>query len=379
MPEDRRRETSLRILFIQGVARYGGALRSLLHTMRLLKRAGGYPILVTSREGRLTEECRAHKIAYETVPMGMWRKVKSWPLFPVVFFRLTRLILDNRVDLIHCNTLWDAPYGILLGWITRRPVTVHLRNVHSENLVSKYHINLARSVVGVSFECLKHLNPEIRRRSHTIYNPWEESPQITPAGDFSISLIGRLDTTKGQREFVERVYLPITGILNLGLDMVGGASAKEKFLEEEAKGWERTLPLLKYRGQVKEIHRFYKKAMFIVIPSLPSALEGVPRVAIEAFSFGRCAVATDSGGTKEAVFEKTGVLVGQVEEMKRPVVALSMIPRLRRKLGVNAQRFVEKKMNPQGHIESLIRIWQASSQGEPPSQGERYGETCRRG
>ncbi|BAT71127.1 glycosyl transferase, group 1 [Thermosulfidibacter takaii ABI70S6] len=349
----------MKVLFIQGVSRYGGALKSLFHTMRLLKESGYYPVLVTSREGKLTQDCSRVGIKYYTFPIGMWRKVKTWPFLWFTIYRLVKLALRERVEVVHCNTVWDAPYGLVLGWILKKPVVVHLRNEHSRALFDKYYVRFANAIIGVSFACLNRLSPEERRKARVIYNPKETFSVVKVCSrNLSLAIVGRVDTTKGQIEFIEEVFRKILEKANVCLYVVGEASRREKFLErkmlkykEEFKG------SLIYTGAVSDVERFYSLADIVVIPSKLSAREGLPRVAIEAATLKRAIVATDSGGTREIIFEKTGVIRPSLEYLFEPILGLLNNACLRKKLSVNSGKFVNEKFSEVFHVSSLDVVY----------------------
>ncbi len=355
MPQGGCEKEPLRVLFIQGVSRYGGALRSLLNTARLLKEARHHPVVVTSREGRLSRECRQHSIPCYTFPIGMWRKVKSWPFIPLVLYRLLRVVKTEGVNLVCCNTLWDAPYGLLAGRVAGLPVAVFLRNQHSRELLDKYHVGMADAVFGVSFCCLRRLSPSQRRRAFVIYNALEEMGSCPRLGDgLTLSIVGRVDTTKGQVEFVEQVFRRLLKRVNILLYVVGGASAKERWLEEVMRGYEGELgDAFVFTGPVEDVRPYYG-ADVVVIPSKREAFEGLPRVAIEAASLARFVAATDSGGTRELVFEKTGALVGDVSCLADVIEGALFLPAFRKKAGLNAGRKVFAMCSRDVHLKALL-------------------------
>ncbi len=367
MSQNRGDKKQVRILFIQGVSRYGGALKSLFHTMVLAKERGFYPVLVTSREGKLTRDCEAFGIKFYTFPIGMWRKVKSWPFFPIVYYRLFKVAMKENIDLIHCNTLWDAPYGIILGKIIGKPVVVHLRNEHSEKMLAKYFVRHASVLVGVSFACLSHMDPDLRRRSLVIYNPEGISIRMKVCGNnikvkdsvFVISIVGRLDSTKGQLEFLEVVYPHVLEKIIAKLYIVGATSKKEKHLEVLMENYQKRYDhSLVYVGYVENVDDYYALSDVVVVPSKKKAHEGLPRVVIEAFEFGKAVIATDSGGSSEVVFSgKTGFLVDDINSISFPLFLCFKHPKIRKVFGINARIKKMQKFSKLNHVKKMGRVW----------------------
>src|SRR5204863_9040695 len=78
---------------------------------------------------------------------------------------------------------------------------------------------------------------------------------------------------------------------------------------------------------------------------LPSQIEGVPMVVLEAFASSKPVVASAVGGVPELVGRETGILVprnaSEVAQFADSIATLLEQPELRRKLGSNGRRLVE--------------------------------------
>ncbi len=352
----------MRVLFIQGVSRYGGALKSLFITMELLSKEGIIPILVTSREGRLTEDCKKANIKYYTFPIGMWRKVKSWPFLPITIYRLVKIAKKENIDIIHCNTLWDTPYGILIGFITGKPVIAHIRGTHTRDLIKKYFIKLPNKILSVSFSCLRYFDSTEIAKSRVIYNPQEGFPTITKTDKekraFTISIIGRIDPYKGQLEFIDKVYKKIEKLINIKVFIVGGASKKDKNIEEkiEQESKKSKGKIIK-TGETSNVYEYYTIGDIIAIPSKPELMEGFPRVCIESAIAKRFVIATKSGGTEEIVNKKTGILVKNLEEMVSPIIKSLLYPKIRLTYGINLSKKGLRLCSEKAFLESLLKTY----------------------
>ena len=346
------------VLYIQGVARYGGALESLYQLSRRLK--SFRPLVVTSREGDLTRKLREAGVDFFIAPMGMWRKARSWPPMPYTFYRLYERSKKEGVVLIHCNTLWDTPYGVVLGKLMKVPVVTHLRNTFDEDKIGKYLLDKANAIITVSEAVarpLKRLGIPYR----VIYNGVDL--ELFSRGNVSgdeirgelkigeapmILLPGRVDTTKGQREAIMAMKTVVKEIPRAFLVVVGETSRQEKNLIEELKALASRLGVgerVIFPGARKDMPAFYAAAHVVIMPSLESAREGFGRVLIEAMAMGKATVATRTGGIPEVVVEgETGLLVppGDVEALARAIVDLLRDEEKRTRMGERGYERVKR-------------------------------------
>jgi glycosyltransferase involved in cell wall biosynthesis len=357
------KEKCMNILFIQGVSRYGGAHRSLFVAMKLLKGKNFNPILVTSRENRLTEECKSENIKFYTFFIGMWRKVKSWPFFPITIYKLVKVIKKEKIDIIHCNTLWDTPYGLTLKLITGKPVITHLRGTHNRNLLKKYYVKHADTIIGVSQSTNKYLSDIEVKKVKIVYNPienLEEKENISKktTKTLIISIIGRIDPHKRQLDFIEKIFVKLSNIIKAKLYIVGAASKKDKHIENRIKEYEKLFRnKIIFTGEVKNVFEYYNLSDIIIISSDRSIMEGLPRVAIEAGISKKFVMATDSGGTKELIDRKTGIIVEDLNLLFEPLKEALINPKVRLTYGLNLNKRTNRICSQEKFLKEISKIY----------------------
>jgi glycosyltransferase involved in cell wall biosynthesis len=104
--------------------------------------------------------------------------------------------------------------------------------------------------------------------------------------------------------------------------------------------------LFEFRGQVADVAPELSACEVVV---LPSKAEGIPLIVLEAFAASRPVVASAVGGVPEVVTAETGILVAPgAGEIEKFVAALNMLiddPGLRKRLGSNGRRLVERKFD----------------------------------
>ncbi len=158
------------ILYIQGVTIMGGSHQSLLGILSKLNREVFSPQVLTSGEGPLTQELRARGIRYHIIPMGMWRKGKTLPRIPFTLYNIYRLMQQDKISLVHGNTIWDNPYGAIpAGWL-KIPSVCHLRSEVRPDMIRKYWLELTAKLIAASGVIRRSLGEWGEERAVTIYN-----------------------------------------------------------------------------------------------------------------------------------------------------------------------------------------------------------------
>jgi glycosyltransferase involved in cell wall biosynthesis len=94
---------------------------------------------------------------------------------------------------------------------------------------------------------------------------------------------------------------------------------------------------------------------------LPSYLEGLPRVVIEAMACGLPVVGTDVSGTNEAVVQdETGLLVlpKDAASLANAIMKLIDEPQLRTRFGENGRQRVQKVFDIKEHVHRVENVYQ---------------------
>ena len=112
-----------------------------------------------------------------------------------------------------------------------------------------------------------------------------------------------------------------------------------------------------YLGQVDDVPRLLAASDVLL---LMSDWEGTPNIVLEAQHFGCVPVATDAGGSREALCAgESGILVGanDPEEACRAVVGLLADPARRAKMRARGQDFVARAFAPAALVEGNARLY----------------------
>jgi glycosyltransferase involved in cell wall biosynthesis len=249
--------------------------------------------------------------------------------------RLASLLRRLDVDLLHTHVHVAASIlGRLAGRLAGALVVSHL---HIENHFRRQRVARAPLVVldnATARGCARLLAvSEATRRAferqgfpselmETVYNgidvaELESAPPLglrralgVPADAVVLGHVGRLAPVKGQRELLEAVARlrqrhPETHTVLIGVDLErGGGYAAEL---EQLAGSLGIREAVHFAGQIADAGVALKEIDVLV---LPSWIEGLPLVVLEAMAQAKPVVATAVGGTPEAVVQdETGLLV----------------------------------------------------------------------
>jgi glycosyltransferase involved in cell wall biosynthesis len=167
-----------------------------------------------------------------------------------------------------------------------------------------------------------------------------------------ILFVGRLSREKG----VLTLLKAIKG-RDVNLKIVGDGPLREEY-EGFAKDNEiRNVIFEGFKSGV-ELRDLFRGAAFILFPS--ECFENAPMTIIEAFAYGKPAIASDIGGIPEMVIDnQTGLLFmpGNYLELREKINYLLENPSLIKKLGLQARKKVEEEYNADIHYKKLIEAY----------------------
>src|SRR5215218_2409244 len=317
----------MKVLFVVIDGQVTGGNMVCLQTLDELLRRGGQAVLVSPADGPFCEMVRARGVP---VHLADTRRSFNWGAAR----RIARLAREHRVDLVHAH----APYagtvlarlGALLAGV---PVLTHAHVRDSlsrrapvrayQRALSWATTRMPRSaVIAVSEAVARDFVEQgtSPRALHVVYNGVEAGAS-TPAGDARAELgiapaapvvmhVGRLCESKGQALLIRaarRVVAerPDARFVLVGDDLVEGGAYRAR-LESVAAELGLGAHVL-FTGPRADVARLLASADLL---ALPSAVEGLPLVVLEAMAAGKPVVATAAGGTAELVRDgETGTLV----------------------------------------------------------------------
>lgn len=310
-----------------GAGYYGGAFKDLLTILAHLDRDRFLPEVLLTRHTGVGTAFEALGVQVLACALPPWRKGRSYPFVPAALFRVIRLLLQRRPELIHINGGYnDVPYISLAARLLGIPSLFTVRDVNVLREKSrKYHFRWANRLVL----CARAMEAEVARqrlvpqdRIRTVYAGIDVEAFRRSAHDaardvrheFGISpeaplvgVVANLSPIKGYEDLFPALAPVAQKVEGLRCLCVGGGDPMyQRHLERvvEGSGLERCVV---FAGYQREVAPFYD-AMDLLV--LPSRSEAFPIVLLEAMAMARPVIATDVGGVPEAVIDGvSGLLV----------------------------------------------------------------------
>jgi glycosyltransferase involved in cell wall biosynthesis len=321
-----------------------------LQLARAARAAGHDVAFVSPTPGPFVEAVRAEGMDVHVIPVRGSLDLRA-------VRRLTRLLRDERADVLHTHAMIEVNVvARTAGRLARVPVLSHM---HIENHLPASRVRRAvvrtldnvtartsASIVAVSEDTRAALERQgyPRGRIVVVHNG-VELPDSAPDGTGEgIVEVARLARVKGQRELIEAV----AGIEGARATLVGRDLEQNGVYEGELRdlaarlGVADRIELTGHRDDAKEL---MANAAIVV---LPSTTEGLPMTLLEAMARGRAVVATSVGGTPEVVEDGvTGLLVppGDVAALRDALTQLLSDPERRKAMGTAGRARVAERFS----------------------------------
>jgi glycosyltransferase involved in cell wall biosynthesis len=329
--------SSHRILYVHNSADIYGASRSLLRLLHHLKGRGYVPMVLLPEEGPL--KTRLEGLGVEVL-VDRWLTIISrsalGPLsllklllgFPVSLWRVRRLIVRNKIELVHTNT-GVIVSSALAGCLAGVPHIWHVRDSFLEfrslwKFYRRYITGFSRKVLCVSNAIAAQFPGA--RNVEVVYNglPLEEFEVDAPAlraqfrsarglgEELVVGCVGRIKLVrKGQEVFVRAAARLKQRGLRAKYLIVGTTFPGLEDHEQRLRQMIREAGLVDdvvFTGELADVRPAYAAMDVFVLPSAqPEPFGGV---VLEAMAMERPVIATAIGGSLDQVEEgRTGFLV----------------------------------------------------------------------
>ncbi|MBD3387324.1 MAG: glycosyltransferase [Candidatus Altiarchaeales archaeon] len=336
----------IRVLFFDHQAELGGGEFSLYELLRNLDRGDFEPLLLLGCEGPFKE--KAEELGLEVRVLNIPEKLRSLKrdpqrrnsissmiasafALPDSMFDLYKALKDYEADILCFNSVKSACIGVcparLAGaksvWILRDCLTQQFYSGYSLTAVKLLTAGVSR-VIAVSDEVRRQyqkLTDAGTDRADLVYNG-VDLERFKPGADGSrlraelglegkdvVSLVGRLEPWKGQRDFIEAAARVSEERDDVAFLIVGGPLFGREDYERECRelAEEMHLDNVFFLGFRDDMPGVYAASDLVVHASnLP---EPFGRDVVEAMASGKPVISTNIGGPLEIITEDAGVLV----------------------------------------------------------------------
>lgn len=306
-----------RMLFLSGTGEVrGGGQVSLLLLIRHLDRGRFEPVIAVPGPGGLWERAAAEGAEVRTLALPPLRGLSGIGRLVAGARRLSRLLREARIDLVVALEPREGLYAWAASRLSGIPWIWNVRTPEEQGILGRFLARRAARVVVVAealrarFAALSGSprlsaipNGADRRDFEPAVSRAEARAALgLPAAGTWAVVVGRVERAKGQDLVVEALGAgPGAGVAFAGRE---DPAFGEELRRRAAAGGigER----IRFLGEVSDLPR--KLVAFdLLIQS--SRFEAFPRAVLEGMAAGLPVIATDVGGTREALGDKAGILV----------------------------------------------------------------------
>lgn len=316
----------MRVIYILSPTKpFGGAARSLLNTITLLKQASVEALVVMPDKGEMCSRLDELGVEYKVLDyrFGVYPPVQSFSDWILFLPRLIgRIALNHRAarevcaiarlfkpDLIHTNV------GVVtVGYIAARrlhlPHVWHIREYgdHSYNFrfypSNEAHLRALQQsyTICISRDLARYNGLEGNERSRVIYNgvvpAKEEADNTATKRENSFLFIGRIERGKGIKEMLEAFVRSLSAMQTKHRLLLAGSVTDRQYFDEltqiitQAQAGKEIV----FLGEIGRPEEYIRKAKAVIVPT---QYEGFGRVMPEAMCLGTPVIAYNNAGSKE--------------------------------------------------------------------------------
>lgn len=355
----------INILYLHAGSELYGADRILLELVVGLDKKIFHPIVVLPSKGRLSNKLNEADIENYVVDYPILRR-KYFNIKGVVNYifsygksvnKIIGLVRDKNINLIHVNTT-AVLEGILLKKKLRVPLLWHIHEIieHPKIIVKVTDFLIGRysdKIVAVSKSVKDNLEKSKYISSNkiqviyngvdnNIYNNKNETKYLysefqIPPKSIRVGMIGRVNSWKGQRDFLRAISPILYKNAEVYAFLVGGVFSEEGWrlsnLKREVSNnpFCKQIRVINFRTDTPNFHNFFD---IFVLPS--TAPDPLPTVVLEAMATGKPIVGYRHGGVTEMVKEgENGMLAdpNNIEDLSIVIGKLIKSKKLREQMG----------------------------------------------
>lgn len=377
------------VLYLHAGAELYGADKVLLDLLINLDKNLFNPIVILPTDGPLVKELKNNKVEVYVVEYPILRRkffnfkgILSYPFLYLKYCKkISNIIEMNTIDIVHVNTT-AVLEGIYFKIKYKIPLVWHIHEIllkpkflfeFTSFLVQHY----SDRIIVVSEAVEKHLlsSKTIKKEKiKIIYNgvnnqvfypnniPSKLKKEFNlPDDSIIVGMIGRINSWKGQKDFVQAVSLVMEIQTNVYGVIVGDVFEGEEHYKKELKnlidstGLSNRFRLIGFRFDTPEIYNLYD--IFVLPSTQPDPL---PTVVLEAMATGKPIVGYNHGGIMEMVKDThNGILceVNKPEELSKGILKLINNSELRLNYGKKSLTRQEKYFSLDSYVKNFSDIY----------------------
>lgn len=360
----------MRILFLANHFNTGGIASYVVTLARGLVRRG-HDVLVASSGGDRVADLEEAGGRHYRVPLGV--KCEVHPKIFLSLLRLSRLVREEKVDIVHAQTRSTQVCASMLSGVTGTIFVSTGHGFFKPRWNRRIFPAWGRAVVAISPQVARHLVEDLRvpEKDVTIVPNGIDLDRYHPLGNQEkkegrrrwgieeeaplVGIVARLSDVKGHRYLLEAMPAVRQAVSHVQCLIVGvGPEGERLKAQASSAGMDRYVRFLHVVNKTEEI------LPLLDVFVLPSLHEGLGLSAMEAGACGVPVVASHVGGIPEVVRDReTGSLIPP----KDPAALADAIIRLLRdpsrmdSLGMRARSVALERFSAEKMVDETIRFY----------------------
>jgi len=236
----------MNILFIANHINVGG-ISSYLFTLSSALIEKGHNVFIVSSGGSLLEKFQAEGVKHFKASLNTKNEIS--PKILLAFLKISKIIRNQRIDLIHTNSRTTQVLGGLINEWLKVPHIFTCHGFFKPKLSRKVFPCWGEGVIAISEEVKGHLIKDLRLPGNRV-SVINNGIDIKEFGDFSqreilrknlkvgslplIGIVARLSDVKGHIYLIRAVHRVIKTFTPVKLIIVGEGKMKEQLVKEVA-------------------------------------------------------------------------------------------------------------------------------------------------
>lgn len=384
------------VAFFSDIVELGGAELSLVDYFRVLPSLGLPAVLLTPREGPLTDAVRQVGGICHVVPMpelvqyeanpnvfkatrAGWARCGYFARAARSIWRLASALRTNQITLLHTNALRAHLYGAAAGRLAGCRVVWHIRDIIAKPWQLRLFHSVGRSVhavicVSEAARAAIAIGPALTRKAITIHNAIHLPTYQPASADVRrareemrladhfpvIAIVGQVTWNKGQADLIAAMPAILMRYPTAQLLIVGDSLTGETTYTAHLHDLVTRLGLqdhARFTGFRTDVAAMLGASDVAVVPSWQ---EPYPRTVMEAFVAGVPVVATRVGGIPELVRDgETGLLVAphQPDQLAEAILRATEEP-IRTRLMESARQVAAERCGVEAELSQIVAVYQ---------------------
>jgi len=347
----------MNILYIVNHLNVGGITSYCLTLANGMKKKG-HNVFIASGGGELLSNFKDAGVSCVSVPLKTKKEISFNILFS--FFRLSKIIRDNKIDILHSNSRTTQVLGCLLQ---RSTGVKHIFTCHGffkRRFLRRVFPCWGDKIIAISQQVREHLEDDfgvpskdivvinngidIERFSAEAIKPKAEIRNRLGLGAGPVvGIIARLSDVKGHKYLIEAMSLVLTQSPQAQLLIIGEGKMQEELFELVNKlGINKSVVFIAKSQDTRDI------LSVIDVFVMPSLQEGLGLALMEAMASGLAVVGSNVGGIRTLIESGSRGLLVEPADAKSLAAAISKLLNdkpLRENLGSQARKFIQNNFS----------------------------------